>query len=94
MELTKNQFEALTIIEKEKSYLTSELTKAGITVFPSDVDFVLIKSDKALFESLLQKGILIRNCSNFQGLSEGFYRIAVKNHDENRSLIEKLSEVL
>jgi histidinol-phosphate/aromatic aminotransferase/cobyric acid decarboxylase-like protein len=36
----------------------------------------------------LEKGILIRDCSNFRGLSKGFYRIAVRNRKENETLIE------
>jgi threonine-phosphate decarboxylase len=48
------------------------------------------KADKNLYEKLLAQKVLIRDCSNFQGLRQGFYRIAVKNHEENEALIEKI----
>lgn len=86
--------DTLNAIKNEKSYLVSELEKAGIEVFPSDASFLLIKTDKDIYDGLLQKGILIRDCSNFHGLTDGFYRIAVKNHDENAVLIENINEVI
>lgn len=43
-----------------------------------------------LKEQLLEKGIAIRDCANFPGLSEGWYRIAVRNHEDNKKLIDAL----
>ena len=40
---------------------------------------------------LARERILIRNCSNFNGLSERFIRVAFKTHDINVMLVEKLS---
>ena len=37
---------------------------------------------------------MIRDCSDYTGLSEGYYRIAVKKHDENKILLEALKEIL
>ena len=47
-----------------------------------------------LADRLLEKGILIRKCSNYHGLDEAFFRIAVKLRKENRILIKALDEVL
>lgn len=46
--------------------------------------------ERTLYERLLERGILIRDCSNFRGLSGGFYRIAVKSKEENRRFAEEL----
>ncbi len=48
---------------------------------------------KSIYESLLDKGILIRNCKNFRGLSEGYYRIAVKSREENEILLKRIEEL-
>lgn len=40
---------------------------------------------------LLKQGIFLRNCGNFPGLRENFYRTAVRTHEENVRLIEILS---
>ena len=36
---------------------------------------------------LLENGIFLRNCGNFTGLSEKFYRTAVRTHEENMQLV-------
>ena len=54
----------------------------------------LIKAPPELGEWLLQEGIRIRDCSNFHGLAEGFYRIAVKLPEENDRLISAIKETL
>ena len=43
---------------------------------------------------LKKRGILIRDCSNYPGLKKGYYRVAVKLHEQNEKLIEVLEEVL
>ncbi|MBE6863803.1 MAG: threonine-phosphate decarboxylase [Ruminococcus flavefaciens] len=77
-------------IASERAFLSTELQGLGIKVYDSAANFLLFKSDKGLAEKLLAGGILIRDCSNFSGLSDGFCRIAVRTHSENKQLIEAL----
>ena len=85
-------------VKKERQFLETELRKAGFTVYSGQADFILMYDDKSLdkgnplYDYLLQRGILIRDCQNFRGLSEGYYRIAVKKHDENVSLLRVIQE--
>lgn len=81
------------VIRKERGYLSEELAKLGIKVFSSDSNYLLIYSKYDLYELLLQKGILIRDCSNYEGLEKGFYRVAIKSHGENESLIKALRTI-
>ena len=81
-------------LEKSVQYLTAELEKLGIKVYPGEADFLLIKTDDPLYEKLLKKKILIRDCSNYRGLSKGYYRIAVKTHEENEKLIAQLKDTI
>ena len=94
----KHITEAVKIINKERQWLTESLIKEGFRVSPSDVNFILFKDEKArknaLDHQLLEKGIAIRNCNNFPGLTDGiWYRIAVRNHEENEQLIQAMKEV-
>ena len=66
----------------------------GAIVYDSDTDFVLIYSEKPLYDMLLRRSILIRDCSNYEGLSEGFYRIAVKCHKENEQLLRVIGDCI
>ena len=81
------------IIREEREFLIGELKNLGFKVFNSDVNFILFKGSVGLDKSLLKREILIRNCGNFNGLDEGFYRIAVKKHDENAEFIRELGDI-
>lgn len=74
-------------IKKERAFLADRLDKLGIKVYPSEANFLLLKTEVPLAERLLSEGILIRSCSNYKGLGDGFYRIAVRTHEENMRLI-------
>lgn len=43
-----------------------------------------------LSKLLKEKGILIRNCDNYKGLNDSYVRIALKNEDQNKKLLEAL----
>lgn len=81
-------------ITKERTFLEKGLKELGIKVFPSGANFLLIYSECPLYELLLERGILIRDCANIRGLSEGFYRIAVKSREENEILLSELRACL
>lgn len=75
---------------KEGGYLGNELKKMfreKITIFPSEANYLLLKTDVLFYKKLLEHGILIRDCSNYRGLGNGYYRIAVKGHEENAELV-------
>ena len=85
--------ETVDYIKRERRFLADGLRKLDITVFQSDANFLLIYSEQHLYEKLLEKGILIRDCANFRGLSEGYYRIAVKSRKENEILLKAIGEI-
>lgn len=80
-------------VNQESEYLTTELQKRDFRVFESDTVYITLKTEIDLFNRLLDKGILIRDCSNFTGLEKGFYRIAVRDHNSNVKLIEAIDEI-
>ena len=47
-----------------------------------------------MFEKGIRIGVSIRDCSNYPGLTEGFYRDAVRTHKENERLQEALKKGL
>lgn len=53
-----------------------------------------LEGGRNLKELLLKKKILIRDCSDYKGLEEGFFRIAVKRRRENRVLVKALAELV
>lgn len=81
------------LIAEQRGYLTERLSEFGIKVFPSDANFLLLKSEVPLYEPLYERGIVIRRCANFGFLNEKFYRIAVRTESENKKLIEAVGKL-
>ena len=82
------------LIREERTYTAQALIAVGLDVLPSDANFLLIKSHTPLYEPLLKRGILVRDCSNFSGLSEQYIRVGLKTRDKNEVLLSAISEVL
>ncbi|MBO6264625.1 MAG: aminotransferase class I/II-fold pyridoxal phosphate-dependent enzyme [Acidaminococcaceae bacterium] len=83
-------------ISVEREYLISQLRLIGVRVFEGSANYILIKSmhNYPWPEKLKNHHILIRDCSNYQGLSSGYYRLAVKTRRENRKLIKIMKELV
>lgn len=80
-------------IKKERDYLAENLRVSGIKVFDSGANFLLLYSELPLYEECLKCGIGIRDASNFRGLKKGYYRIAVRTHEENRMLTDTIRKI-
>ena len=81
-------------ISAERNRVAGELKSMGLNVFLGEANFLLLYSDKNLYSSLLGHGIMVRDCSNYRGLSKGFIRIAIRRKEENDQLLSALREVL
>lgn len=88
------------LIAKEREFLYSGLAKIKrLTPFRPEANFVLSRitqglTARELKSSLLDRSILIRDCSSFRGLQDNYFRISVKLRKENRLLLSVLREVL
>ncbi len=80
-------------VKAQRDMLQSGLKKEGFTVFTSSANFILVYTEIPLYQLLLGRGILIRDCENFRGLKKGFYRIAVKTREENETLLKRIGEI-
>lgn len=82
------------MIAREREFLSEELEKSRFRVFPSDANYILFQSrDRELHQKLLDKGILIRDCRDYHGLTAGFYRTAVRTRRENAALLRCLRNI-
>jgi threonine-phosphate decarboxylase len=89
-------------VRETREAFVKELTKLPyLTVFKGSANFLLLKLNESapvtvsgLYEKLLDKGIVIRTCEDFQGLSDMFFRIAVKKKNENKKLVSELKRLL
>ena len=47
-----------------------------------------------LYQALLERKILIRDCWNYRGLGAGYYRVAVRKKEENDRLVQVLKSIV
>jgi threonine-phosphate decarboxylase len=82
----------------ERKRMSRELSAIdGITVYPSDTHILLCRIEGTTAAQLKDYlannyGILIRDASNFQGLDEHYFRIAVQTPEEDNQLLNILKE--
>lgn len=80
----------------ETEFMYGKLSQIeDLNVYPTDVNFILFELKKmsaaSLKESLLlEHRILIRDCSNYRGLGEGFVRVNIKDRRQNEELLVAL----
>ncbi len=87
--------ETMELMGQEKEFLENAFKELGIEFIASEANFYLLKINqaKAISRELRQKGILVRDCSNFQGLDDSYIRVAVKSGRDNQQLIKELSDL-
>ncbi|MDH5793782.1 MAG: threonine-phosphate decarboxylase CobD [Candidatus Bathyarchaeota archaeon] len=85
------------LISRSKRHMQKMLQEIPwLKVYPSETNFFLIEIAKVdltstqLKEGLARKGLLIRDCSDFDGLNNRFFRVSVNKTEENKKLIGHL----
>lgn len=82
-------------ILRGRLWLEEELAACGLRVYRGTVNYILFYTPcAALAQRLAERGIIIRDASNYRGLSPGYFRVAVRTKEENHALIEAIKECL
>jgi histidinol-phosphate aminotransferase len=84
-------------IRKERSRVAAELAAMpGVTVYPSDANFILFRVSDAgrTFEGLKQKGVLIKNLSRAHPMLASCLRVTVGTPQENTQFLTSLKASL
>jgi len=87
-------------LEKERHLFRERLTPCrSITLYPSVTSYILLElpgpmSAQGICDTLARRRLLIRNCSNFNGLSDRFVRVALKSSAINKMAADWLVEVI
>ncbi|MDP2277901.1 MAG: threonine-phosphate decarboxylase CobD [Nitrospirota bacterium] len=84
------------VIKQEKDFMEKEFKRLEISYIPSQANYYLLRINhaKEIISALRNKGILVRDCSNFKGLDGEYIRIAVKSRKDNMRLLKELSNFL
>jgi threonine-phosphate decarboxylase len=81
------------LINNEKTFIENGLRDIGIEFLPSAVNFYLLRTGNSdrVCQGMKEKGMIVRDCSNFRGLDDSYIRVAVMSRRENEKLISGLS---
>jgi threonine-phosphate decarboxylase len=86
-------------IKEQRPRFLAELKRLDhLVTVPSHTHFVLSRLDgdiKAdlLQRKLLEQRIMIRNCANFIGLDERYFRLSLKDEESNRQCLEAIRQI-
>ena len=77
-------------VEESRKYVFREREY----MYEVSANFIFFQSDIPLYQELLDRHILIRNCDNFDGIMHGYCRVAIKKHDENEILLKEMKDII
>lgn len=83
-------------IESERTAIFQRLRQLGFEHSSSQLNFYLLKdpalsTQEKLFHYLLKQGLVLRHTENFPGIKGKWLRVAVKQPDDNKILLEALA---
>lgn len=84
---------SVAFVEQERAWLAQECgSLRGATVAQSHANFLHVRTDypaAALRQYLLERNLIIRDCSGWAGISGESVRVAVRTRDENLRLLNE-----
>ena len=82
------------LIADQRPKLAAGLRALGLQVIEGRANYLLFRAPETLGTALQQRGVCLRSCGNYPGLSAGWYRTAVRTAPENEQLLQTMREVL
>lgn len=80
-------------LQAERAYLVPRLRELVAEVYDGYGNFLLFRDEPDLKERMLDVGVLIRACGDFEGLDDTYFRIGIRSHSENQEFIRRLAHV-
>lgn len=88
-------------LNEERAFMYNALDDIeGITVYPPSANFILFQVNPKgitanyINEELKKYNMIVRNCDSYVGLTNHWVRIAIKDHETNIKLVDKLTNIL
>jgi histidinol-phosphate aminotransferase len=83
-----------TLLERDKLVLNLKAFDFVLDIYPSDANFILVKTTdaKSIYNHLVGEGIIVRDRSKVE-LCEGCLRITVGTPEENLTMLESLETI-
>lgn len=82
--------------EERRTTLEVAIRALDVHVYPSSANYLLLRLPEGMpthtfyDNSIIEHRVVVRDCSNYEDLEAGHFRVAVKRRSDNRILIEAL----
>ena len=84
----------LTWLPPERERTAHAMEELGLTVWPGEANYLFFHTDIPDYsQKMAEKGILIRDCSNYIGLSAGYCRTAILLPEQNDRLLNAMKQI-
>ena len=86
------------ILLEKKRMIEDLSTISGLKIYPAHANFILAKillpnvTSFDLFDTLMKKGLMLRDCSSFESLDGEFIRFCIMHTEENSRLLEAIHD--
>lgn len=91
---TEHLRKSIEVVRKGREYLEE---KIPFKVYPSQANFMLVDvtplKAKAVTESLMKKGIIVRSCDSFRDAGDTLIRVTVGTPDQNEKVVRAFGTV-
>ena len=78
----------------ERTRMVQAMEQLGLTVWPGEANYLFFHTDIPDYSrKMAEKGILIRDCSNYIGLSNGYCRTAILLPEQNDRLLNAMKQI-
>lgn len=90
-------FQSRKLVEEERPRLATALHKLGFAPSPSSANFLFVQMPVSLDSTAItlaarREGVLIRDCSSFEGIGQNWIRVAVRTAAEHERLLHALDQ--
>lgn len=93
--------ESRTLILSERVRMYQELKQMdGVKVYPGEANFLLVRITKPnltsadVFTACIKEGLMIRDCSSFDGLEGEFIRFCIMHPSDNTKLLQTIARTV
>jgi len=92
---------SIKLLQEEQRFMYTALNRInGLTAYKPTANFIFLRIEHPTYDArnlanaTAHQGILIRDCSSYQGLDTGYVRVAIKRREDNLKLLALLERLL
>lgn len=88
---------SISLVTKGKKQLYKGFSDLGIKYLKSDANFIAINTGertKEITQKLMQKGIIVRDCTRFRERGKNLIRITIGTETQNKKVLQELKKII